>query len=163
VVVAGLSMGGTLSLWLAARHPEIAGIVVVNPAAAPPSAELVTMFEELVAAGTTTIPGIGNDVADPDQTELTYGETPLAQAKSLFDAVEALQDDLSRIPCPALIFTSTQDHVVSPTDSDHLAARLGGSVERVLLERSFHVATLDFDRELIERDAVAFARRVCGG
>src|SRR5438067_3818811 len=27
VVVAGLSMGGTLTAWLAANHPEVAGIV----------------------------------------------------------------------------------------------------------------------------------------
>jgi hypothetical protein len=31
------------------------------------------------------------------------------------------------------------------------------------LERSFHVATLDYDRELIEQGTVAFARRVTGG
>ena len=30
VVVAGLSMGGTLTSWLAAEHPEIAGIVCIN-------------------------------------------------------------------------------------------------------------------------------------
>ena len=35
VVVAGLSMGGTLTLWLATRHPEIAGIVPINAAAMP--------------------------------------------------------------------------------------------------------------------------------
>ena len=32
VVVAGLSMGGTITAWLATRHPEIAGLVLVNPA-----------------------------------------------------------------------------------------------------------------------------------
>src|ERR1700712_3276414 len=31
VVVAGLSMGGTLAAWLGTRHPEIAGLVLVNP------------------------------------------------------------------------------------------------------------------------------------
>ena len=31
VIVSGLSMGGTLACWLATRHPEIAGIAVVNP------------------------------------------------------------------------------------------------------------------------------------
>ena len=31
VVVVGLSMGGTLSVWLAERHPEIAALVLVNP------------------------------------------------------------------------------------------------------------------------------------
>ena len=35
VVVAGLSMGGTLTVWLATRHPEIAGIVAINAAVAP--------------------------------------------------------------------------------------------------------------------------------
>src|SRR3954470_15623057 len=36
VVVAGLSMGGTLTVWLAAQHPEIAGIVLVNALVDPP-------------------------------------------------------------------------------------------------------------------------------
>ena len=31
VVVAGLSMGGSLALWTALRHPEIAGIVLHQP------------------------------------------------------------------------------------------------------------------------------------
>ena len=35
VVVAGLSMGATLATWLAVRHPEIAGLVVINGAFAP--------------------------------------------------------------------------------------------------------------------------------
>ena len=35
VVVAGLSMGGTLATWLAARHPEVAGLVAINPAIEP--------------------------------------------------------------------------------------------------------------------------------
>ncbi len=42
--------------------------------------------------------------------------------------------------------TSPEDHVVPPTNSDHLAATLGGPVERVTLERSYHVATIDFDK-----------------
>ena len=38
VVAVGLSMGGTLSVWLAERHPEIAALVVVNPLIEPPDA-----------------------------------------------------------------------------------------------------------------------------
>src|SRR3954449_6631554 len=40
VVVAGLSMGGTLTVWLAAQHPEIAGIVLVNALVDPPDPSL---------------------------------------------------------------------------------------------------------------------------
>ena len=49
---------------------------------------------------------------------------------------------------------------MEPASADHLAAHAGSPVRRVLLERSFHVATLDLDRELLEREAVAFAREV---
>src|SRR5436190_3273338 len=35
VVVAGLSMGGSLTLWTALQHPEVAGIVCINPATLP--------------------------------------------------------------------------------------------------------------------------------
>ena len=37
VVVAGLSMGGALAIWLAERHFEIAGVIVVNPLVDPPA------------------------------------------------------------------------------------------------------------------------------
>jgi carboxylesterase len=62
-----------------------------------------------------------------------------------------------------LILTSTQDHVVDPGDSDKLAAGVSGPVERVTLERSYHVATLDYDRDVINERAVEFARRVTAG
>ena len=52
------------------------------------------------------------------------------------------------------------DHVVPPENSDHLAAGVSGPVERVMLERSYHVATLDYDRPEIERRSPAFAQKV---
>src|SRR5688572_27453731 len=35
IVLVGLSMGGTLVSWLASRHPEVAGVVAINPAVEP--------------------------------------------------------------------------------------------------------------------------------
>jgi carboxylesterase len=55
---------------------------------------------------------------------------------------------------------SPQDHVVPPSSSDILAAGVSGPVERVTLERSYHVATLDYDKDDIERRAAEFAKKV---
>jgi carboxylesterase len=162
IVVAGLSMGGGLTLWLASRHPDVAGIVLINAIAEPSAPEIVTMIRQMLADGATTIDAIGNDIAEPGQVENAYDKTPLAAAASMFDAIDALQSSLGSIRCPALVMNSPQDHVVQPSNSDHLAATLGGPVERVSLERSYHVATLDYDRDLIEERAVEFAVRVCG-
>lgn len=159
VVVAGLSMGGTLAVWLTARHPEIAGCIAIN-AATMPQPEIAEVLLPLLEAGETSFDAVGNDIAKEGVVELAYDRTPLAPLASLGTAIDELQPHLADIRCPVLILTSPNDHVVPPASSDHLAAAVSGPVERVSLERSFHVATLDFDAELIEAESVAFARRV---
>ena len=160
IVVAGLSMGGTLACWLAARHPDVAGLVAVNPLVQPPDPEMVAMGRAMVEAGETVAPGIGSDIADPEAHETAYPGSPLVPLLSLVAGVEALQADLPRIACPLLLLTSPEDHVVPPANSDHLASVVAGPVERVTLERSYHVATLDYDKDLIAERAVAFVRKV---
>jgi carboxylesterase len=50
--------------------------------------------------------------------------------------------------------------VVDPRNSDIIADRVSGPVERITLERSYHVATLDYDKDLIVERAIEFADRV---
>ena len=159
VVVVGQSAGATLALWLAVRHPDIAGLALVNPLAEPPG-EVLAALDEVVAGGVEILPGSGSDIADPDATDTAYDGTPLRPLRSLFTAVEALQADLASITCPVLLLTSAQDHVVPPSNSDHVAASVAGPVERVILERSYHVATLDHDRTLIEERITGFVAKV---
>jgi carboxylesterase len=85
---------------------------------------------------------------------------PPATLLSLLSALDELQKELPLIRCPALVITSEQDHVVPVGSSDHFAAHVGGPVERMTLVRSFHVATLDYERDELEARAVEFATRV---
>jgi carboxylesterase len=159
VVVAGLSMGGALSAWLAVQHPEIAGVVLINtPVQVPP--ELADGVRALVETGQETMDAIGGDVADPEVGESSYDKTPLRPLLTLIEAGQQLLPRLREIRCPALIMTSPNDHVVNPADSDVIAEAVGGPVERVTLERSYHVATIDYDRDIVRERAVEFARRV---
>lgn len=160
VVVAGLSMGGTLTIWAALEHPEVAGIVCVNPATKPDEG-LSGLVQMMIGEGNRTMPGIGSDVADPEVTESAYDQVPLEPLASMFEAVEALAGRLGEGSCPLLLMNSPEDHVVSPENADFLAEQWGGPVERVTLDRSYHVATIDFDRDLVAAEAVAFANRVC--
>lgn len=155
VVVAGLSMGGSLTCWLATRHPEVAGIICVNPAAqAPP--ETRELVRSMLDAGEEVMPGIASDVADPDSPESAYPETPLRPLLSLLEAAAEVQPELATIRCPLLLFTSPEDHVVPPADSDVLAAAVSGPVERISCDRSYHVATIDYDKDLIIDRSLAF-------
>jgi len=163
IVVMGLSMGGSLTLWTALQHPELAGIVCVNPATMPQPDEVQDMIREMLAEGHEIMPGIGSDIADPDVEEIAYDGTPLKPLMSLvLDGLAPMTDRFGELQMPLLLITSRQDHVVEPANSEHLAASHGGAVEHVWLERSYHVATQDYDRDDINRLAGEFVARVTG-
>ena len=159
VVVCGLSMGGTLTAFVGVERPGVAGLVFVNAAVAPVPG-MRDLLGPLAEAGEETIDAIGSDVADPEVTESAYDRTPVRPLLSMLGAVDALQPRLGALTAPALVMVSPNDHVVPPASSDHLAAALGGPVERVTLERSFHVATIDHDRDLIIERTLDFVDRV---
>ncbi|MDP1820972.1 MAG: alpha/beta fold hydrolase [Acidimicrobiales bacterium] len=162
LIVAGLSMGGALTLALAGRHRELAGIVVINaPVQAPP--ELAEGLAAMLDGGVDIIDSIGGDIADPAADELSYDQTPLRPLLTMLQAAAGVRERLAGVRCPALVITSRQDHVVAPTDSDVIADELGGPVERLWLEKSFHVATLDYDKAELESAVLAFAARVVDG
>lgn len=159
VVVVGLSMGGALAAWLGSEHPEIAGLVLINAVvSAPPG--MREAVEQVMATGADRFEGIGSDIADPDQVETAYAETPLAPLLTLFAAADEFADRLGRITSPVLVVTSTQDHVVPPENSDLIAEKVAGPVERLRCERSYHVVTMDFDKDLVIAATVDFATKV---
>ena len=161
VIVVGLSMGGALTLRIGADHPEVAGLVCINPATQPQAPEVVAMLQGMIDSGTEVMPAIGSDIADPDAHESAYDATPLRPLLSLVnDGLTPLAAEYPRMRQPLLLLSSPQDHVVEPAASDYLEASYGGPVERILLELSYHVATQDFDKELIFASTVAFAQRV---
>lgn len=160
VVVAGLSMGGTLAVWLATRRPEVAGLVLVNPLVDGTTETFVNVVAFARGAGDGLLPGVGSDIARPGIVESAYEAAPAHCFVSLAQAVEELAPRLGDVRCPVLLFTSVNDHVVDPVSSDTLASTVAGPVERVPLARSFHVATLDWEQDLIEQRAVEFARSV---
>lgn len=161
VVVAGLSMGGALTLWLASRHSDLAGIICINPATQPLADDMMQAIAGMVDGGVESFPGIGSDIADPDVVESSYSETPVRALHSMFiDGVTPLSTQYPSIRVPLQLFSSINDHVVDPKQGDFLADTYGGSVERIMLERSFHVATQDYDKHIINDSAVRFVDRV---
>jgi carboxylesterase len=163
VVVAGLSMGGTLACWLAAAHREIAGLVCVNPAVEPVAASFFELLQGFQDSGAEVMPGIGSDIAQPGVGEVAYEVTPIAPLRTMLLAVVELEPHLGEIRCPMLLFTSPKDHIVPPSSSDLLASRVSGPVERVTCARSYHVATLDYDGPDISAATVDFVRKLSAG
>ncbi|MBC3985814.1 alpha/beta fold hydrolase [Streptomyces sp. AC536] len=160
VFVCGLSMGGTLALRLAARHgATISGLVLVNPANKmhDVAARALPVVRHLVPS----TKGIASDIAKPGSQELGYDRVPLHAAHSLRQFFRIVDAELAQVTQPLLVLHSPQDHVVPPVDSARILARVSSTdITERLLERSFHVATLDHDAELIFADTHAFISRL---
>ena len=160
VVVMGLSMGGALALRAAEQSADVvSGLVLVNPAvhSERPDRFLLPVLSKVVPS----FPGISNDIAKPGQDEGAYNRLPLRAAHSMTQLWAAVKADIALVRAPLLIFRSVQDHVVEPSNAAWILANVS-SPERaeVLLENSYHVATIDHDAPLIEQGSIEFVRRL---
>lgn len=160
VVVGGLSMGGALALRLAIEHgPDVAGLVLVNPAVKADDRRLavVPVLRHLVPS----MPGIGSDIKKPGESELAYARTPLHALHSMLGSFRDVVRDLPEVTQPVLLLRSPQDHVVPASSSAMVLSRISTTdVTEVLLDDSYHVATLDNDAQTIFSASAKFARRL---
>ncbi|MFD4527777.1 alpha/beta hydrolase [Streptomyces sp. NPDC058470] len=160
VFVLGLSTGGALALRLAVKHGDrISGIVVVNPlnklhGPAPYALPVLRHF-----VGSTK--GVTSDIAKEGAKELGYDRVPLHAAYSLRNFLRVVDGELPQVTQPLLLLHSPNDHVVRPADSARVLSRVSSTdVTEILLEQSYHVATLDHDADRIFEESYAFIGRL---
>lgn len=161
VVVCGLSMGGTLTLRLAELYPDaMAGIVLVNPSVLTQrwDAKWVLPWLPYVLPA---YPGIAGDIAKPGVTEPGYKYMPTKAVHSLAKAWPVVRGDLPKITAPVLLLHSTVDHTVETVNAQVVRSELVSTdVTTIELTRSYHVATMDHDAELIFDSSVEFIEKV---
>ena len=162
VFVSGLSMGGTLTLYLSERFPDdIAGVM---PICTPvfmknPALKLVPALKYLIGS----FPGPGNDLKDPGVKEVAYEKLSVKALHELIKLMKLVDESLDRITAPIRIFQARDDHVVLPENAPHVLERVGSADKEIVwLDNSFHVATLDFDKETIFEKSYRFILDIAG-
>lgn len=163
VFVAGLSMGGTIALSLASRHKDIVQAVA-------PIAGLAGILSDPLAGAMfldpmpERLPGVGADIKDPAASELAYAEVPTACFGSVMMLVTGTATMLKEITCPTLVIQSREDHVVPAENAPLIVSRVAADDIRLLwLNNSYHVATLDHDKDLIVDAVGGFFQEYAAG
>lgn len=155
IVVTGLSMGGTLTLYLAENHPEIKAIIPINAAIEISDMAAVQNVDDRF------LDAIGSDIKDSAVKELAYDKTPVQSVREIVKLMENVKGNLDKITCPALIFVSEEDHVVPPENSRTIYDQISSKDKQIVqLKNSYHVATLDHDQGLIIEETLAFIEKV---
>ncbi|MHA7142374.1 MULTISPECIES: alpha/beta hydrolase [unclassified Arthrobacter] len=161
IVVAGLSMGGTLALRLAALQP-VAGVVVVNPGLtiADPRARYAGVLKFVMRS----VPAIANNIKKEGLDEGAYARTPVAAVAQLGRLFRETVNLLPSVTAPTLVFRSSVDPIVPESSLEVLQQRIGSkALEIVRLENSYHVATMDHDAQLIFERSAQFIQHVTAG
>jgi esterase/lipase len=156
VFVAALSMGGTLAVRLAQTRPDdVAGLVLVNPSLL--TQRLDAKLLPLLARITPSWAPIASDIKKAGVTELAYPKLPTRAVLQLRALWAATRADLAKVTAPVLVYRSRVDHVVEAVSTRVLLDGVASTdTTEVVLEDSYHVATLDNDAPTIFAGSVSW-------
>src|SRR5690625_1624462 len=151
IFVIGQSMGGTLALHLVHEF-ELSGAILINPALTIPS------YEHLKGMSAPRFIEEGKpDIKAKDVTEIAYEKVPLTAIHQLQTLMEQTPTILSEIHTPILGIQSAVDHVVPPENTDFILQQVKSETkEKVILPNSYHVASMDNDKDIIVETAHQF-------
>lgn len=180
VIVGGLCMGAILGLHLAARNPrKVQGVSLFSPTlwingwAMPWTTRLFKLVRSRWIAGLMTFPDAASlgikcpRVRQFVQQALTgegseYGRagvpaTMVLEHRRMVDAAMKL---LHRVKQPTLIVHSQEDDYAALNNAVYLKDELAGKVDLVVLDDSYHMVTLDKQRQVVVERTRDFVARI---
>jgi carboxylesterase len=159
VFICALSMGGGNSLYVAAKNQEkIDGLILVNPMIHIPGVQI--KFVHIISRIQKSRSSVGDDIKKPGVTEWGYDALPLKGVAQLYKYLKLARAGLPSIKTPTLVFHSVDDHILPVSNTEIVLNEIGSSDKsRIELVNSYHVATLDFDAELIFENSRLFIEK----
>ena len=156
IFVAGLSMGGGTTLFIAATHgSEISGIILVNPMihVRGISPQLAFVISRFIKFGKS----VGNDIKRKGVSEYSYDKLPYRGIYQLLTMLKRTRAALPTIEVPMQLFHSVDDHTLPVSNTNIVMNEIGSlNKSRIELLNSYHVATLDHDAEMIFANSLTF-------
>ena len=156
VFICGLSMGGGTTLNIATRYSkDLAGIILVNPMihvkfVPHQVAWAISRFQKLRDS-------VGDDIKRPGITEYGYDALPAVGVYELLKMLHYTRKRLHDVTAPMLLFHSVDDHTLPVTNTEIVMKGVGSrQKQRIELVNSYHVATLDYDQEVIFENSRLF-------
>jgi carboxylesterase len=159
VYLVGVSLGGLLSLRLTQTIGVDALVVVGVPLALrPPIPQLLPLVRRVMPFRRKR----GSDIRDPEAEARhpSLPEMPLAAVAELIALQREVIPELGAIRSPILVAHGRHDSTARPRDAERLHGEVGSEEKELfVLERSAHVATVDYDGPALSRAAADFLVR----
>ena len=184
LVVMGLSMGAVLSLELAATRPDLVdGVGALSTSfwhdgwSMPFFTRLAFLLKPVRALGVGRRQmflerppyGIRNaglrkyvvaQMRGGDSAAAGLSGTPWYSIIEMHDLSKHVRRRLRAVRAPCLVVHATEDDVSSLANAALVSKQVQGPVERLLLDNSYHMVTIDSDRRLLTERAIDFVGRI---
>ena len=159
IFICGFSMGGGTTLHLATKHSDkITGIILVNPMIHLPF--IGTKLAYLLSRIKKYRSSAGDDIKRPGVTQGGYEVMSTKGIYQILQMLKITRAHLHRVNVPMQLFHSVDDHTLPVSNTEIVMKRVGSlNKERIELTNSFHVATLDYDAEVIFENSRMFIER----
>lgn len=182
VVVGGLSTGAVLGLMLAAQHPDkVAGLALYSPTlwlngrGVPWYANLFRLVSSRWLANLFRFP-VPADFGIKDERLRTFIKSTLAvpgAPASPFATpgvavlerqrlVNAILPKIAAIRAPVLMLHPRDDDYAALSNAAYLQQALPGPVDLVVLEDSYHLVTVDRQRDVVLERTLGLLERITG-
>ena len=168
-VVVGFSCGGVLAARLAEDQPDaVSALVMLSPAFFLPWRQTVTIKAASLLGDLTNVLYLqstgGSDIHDQSAALIhpTCKLMPFSAPIQLLKLSAAVRPRLDRIKQPTLLMHSLGDNTCPARKNvDYVMKHLGSAQKRaVMLKDSYHVITVDSDKERVASEVLAFANQV---
>ncbi|MGC8787026.1 MAG: alpha/beta hydrolase [Anaerolineae bacterium] len=157
VFVAGLSMGGLLTLYLAAHHPIAGAIVMAAPAYL---SDWRLRWLPVIKHFIKWYYSSGElDLTDPEagQRLSFYRKVPLVFGEQVNRLLQEVRSSLGQVRVPVLIMQGRYDRTIPPDSAQILFDSLGTEDKEIVWwPNSGHAITVDSEREAVWARAYAF-------
>jgi carboxylesterase len=149
VAIVGLSMGGLVSLELAARHRDkVAGVTTVAAAAKfmDPMAFMTPALAKVVRYWPS--PNSYNDADLKKKENRNYPKFPTSAFASLWEYSNEITNLLSFVKAPILILQSRKDQIVAPAAAELILGKVSSKDKQIAwFEESGHEMLLDLEAD----------------
>jgi carboxylesterase len=100
---------------------------------------------------------VAREMAHKDASMVGASRLNLPAIQEAERMIASVKKSLPRITAPAIVIHAVEDEVASPRSASYIAENIGSKiVESVMLHNSYHMITVDNDREQVAADTIRF-------
>jgi len=156
VSVVGFSASGAIALYLAEKFP-VEKIILINTTVLN---SLAYWLGGIFSFVLPVFPAF-SDVKKPVENPLpSYKVYPLKAVRELLKLNKIVIKHLKDVSAPILIFASQDDHTVPPKNSTYIYKNVSSKEKTLVeLENSYHMAVIDYDKDIIFKKSVQFLQK----